>query len=62
MSEEEISWKKDAWYYYEHTDGSIHRKPAIVVEMGGGPRDYFDSPFVKRWWRQEPDATARGEE
>lgn len=37
-------------YYYEHTDGSIHWKPDRVVEMGGGPYEYFQGPFVKRWW------------
>lgn len=44
-------------YLYEHTDGSILRKPAVVVDMSGGPEDYFDSPFVKRWWRdsEEPE-------
>lgn len=40
-------------YFYEHVDGSIHRKPDIVVDAGGGPRDYFNSPFVKRWWHEE---------
>ena len=39
-------------YYYEHVDGSVHFKPFVVVETGfDGPEDYFDSPFVKRWWR-----------
>lgn len=40
-------------FFYEHTDGSVHRKPFRVVDMGGGPLDYFDSPFVKRWWQGE---------
>jgi hypothetical protein len=39
-------------YYYEHTNGTVHRKPAIVVDMGGGPREYFASPYVQRWWRE----------
>jgi hypothetical protein len=40
-------------YYYEHTDGTIHFKPLIVVDMAGGPRAYFEGPFVKRWWKLE---------
>lgn len=40
-------------FFYEHADGSVHRKPALVVEMGGGPAEYFNSPFVKRWWQGE---------
>ncbi len=42
-------------YFYEHSNGEVIRKPDIVVDMGGGPADYFDSPMVKRWWH-EPDA------
>lgn len=38
-------------YYYEHINGSIIWKSLWVVDMGGGPQVYFDSPFVKRWWR-----------
>lgn len=37
-------------YYYEHTNGEIIFKPKIVVDMGGGPSEYFNSPFVKKWW------------
>jgi hypothetical protein len=37
-------------YYYEHENGSIIRKPAIVVDSGGGPWQYFSGPFVRRWW------------
>lgn len=36
-------------YYYIHQNGTRHEKPAIVVEMAGGPCEYFDSPFVKEW-------------
>ena len=36
-------------YVYEHVNGTFHEKPAIVVDMGGGPDVYFDSPFVKSW-------------
>lgn len=38
-------------YYYEHTNGGVHWKPRVVVDSAGGPREYFDSPFVARWWR-----------
>jgi hypothetical protein len=41
-------------YIYEHVDGTLHRKPFIVVDMGGGPIEYFDSPFVKDWWIEKP--------
>lgn len=37
-------------YYYEHVNGTIHTKPDIVVDMGGGPGEYFAGPFVKKWW------------
>lgn len=43
-------------YYYEHENGTVHWKPYIVVDMGGGPEEYFDSPFVKRWWKVVEDA------
>lgn len=45
-------------YYYEHENGAIINKPDIVVDMGGGPADFFDSPLVKRWWH-EPDKQRR---
>lgn len=38
-------------YYYEHVNGGVIWKPLWIVDMGGGPQVYFDSPFVKRWWR-----------
>ena len=40
-------------YFYEHIDGSIISKPDRVVEMGGGPNEYFTGPFVKRWWWEQ---------
>ena len=46
-------------YYYEHTDGLVHQKPDRVVEMGGGPGDYFDSPFCKRWWHEDDKRPAQ---
>jgi len=41
-------------YFYQHTNGSIIEKPDRVVDFGGGPSLYFDSPFVRDWW-WEPD-------
>jgi hypothetical protein len=41
--------KVKAYYEYTHIDGQVIRKPAIVVDMGGGPYEYFNSPFVKSW-------------
>jgi len=41
--------KDDHYYEYIHVNGSTIRKPAIVVDMGGGPEEYFNSPFVKSW-------------
>lgn len=49
-------------YYYEHTNGTIHWKPFNVVDMGGGPGVYFDSPFVHRWWKVEPASHEEGAE
>lgn len=37
-------------YIYIHTNGMPHIKPDGVVEMGGGPDVFFDSPFVERWY------------
>jgi hypothetical protein len=52
-------------YFYEHTNGEIIKKPQIVVQMAGGPHEYFNSPFVKRWWFVAStgikDQTAEGE-
>lgn len=44
-----IDKKVQAYYEYEHVNGTKHRKPAFVVDMGGGPSEYFNSPFVKSW-------------
>lgn len=41
-------------YYYEHVNGTIQWKPFVVVDMAGGPGQYFDSPMVKRWWKVDP--------
>lgn len=40
-------------YIYLHTNGSLHYKRNIVVDSGGGPNRFFDSPLVQRWWRIE---------
>ncbi len=42
-------------YFYEHKNGTIHRKPDRVVEMADGPFMYFESPFVKRWWHEKDE-------
>lgn len=39
-------------YFYVHSNGSIIEKPDIVVDRGGGPFAYFDSPFVREWWQE----------
>lgn len=36
-------------YYYLHTNGSLISKSAIVVESCG-VNDYFNSPFVRKYW------------
>lgn len=36
-------------YYYLHTNGVLMKKPAIVVESVG-VNDYFNSPFVRKYW------------
>ena len=36
-------------YYYLHTNGELKEKPAIVVESVG-VNDYFNSPFVRKYW------------
>ena len=45
-------WNKERGYVYEHVNGTRHRKPYIVVYMGGGPREYFSGPMVRQWWRE----------
>ncbi len=40
-------------FMYEHVSGSILSKPDRVIDMGGGPEVYFNSPFIKRWWYVE---------
>jgi hypothetical protein len=37
-------------YFYRHSEGGIIEKPALVVESGGGPWEYFSGPFVREWW------------
>jgi len=38
-----------AYYEYIHINGETIRKPQFVVDSGGGPEVYFDSPFVMSW-------------
>ena len=42
-------------YYYLHTNGEVIAKPFMVVDQGGGPSEYFDSDFVKKWWRVDTE-------
>jgi hypothetical protein len=43
----------DYVYKYEHTNGQIITKPRVVVETNMTPEEYFNSSFVKRWWKEE---------
>lgn len=47
-------------YHYEYIDGTKASKPDICIDMAGGPRVYFDSPFVRMWQHvsdeQKPNA------
>lgn len=48
-------------FLYRHTNGTLQRKLHYVVMAGGGPAEYFNSPFVQHWWRHgdaEPGTTA----
>lgn len=36
-------------YWYLHENGELIWKNAYVVDSVGAA-DYFDSPFVRRWW------------
>jgi hypothetical protein len=42
-------------YYYYHTNGSLHFKPASVMKFHPDPCAYFSSPFVKEWWYMNRD-------
>jgi len=37
-------------YWYQHINGELIFKAAWAVDSIG-PHDYFDSPFVNRWWK-----------
>ena len=39
-------------YCYLHTNGEVIMKAAVGV--GCDPSDYFDSDFVKKWWKVNP--------
>ena len=43
-------------YFYEHKNGHIIIKPDATVDSVG-PHNYFDSPFVMRWWHEDGDHT-----
>jgi len=43
-----MEFKKEG-YYYLHTNGNIIYKPPAVM-IGTTESDYFDSPFVVRYW------------
>ena len=38
-------------YFYEHANGKIIAKPDSTVKSAG-VHEYFDSPFVIRWWHE----------
>ena len=46
------AWRKERGYIYEHINGTRIRTPFLVVNMGGGPREYFAGPMVRQWWRE----------
>ena len=39
-------------YKYLHKNGTEQKVPDYVVKTFGGPRGYFDSPYVVRWWHE----------
>ena len=43
-------------YAYLHVNGKVLQKPDIVVDtMPGGAEEYFDSPYVVKWWKVETE-------
>lgn len=48
-------------YWYQHKNGERIFKPAFVVDSIGA-RDYFDSPFVVKYWRGPSDDKRTPEE
>jgi len=48
-------------YWYLHTNGERFFKPAVVVDSIGA-FDYFNSPFVKKFWRGTRDDNRSPEE
>lgn len=48
-------------YWYLHENGERIYKPAVVVQSVGA-RDYFDSPFVKKYWMGSRDDNRTPEE
>lgn len=41
-------------YFYEHTNGEIIYQTDKVVDSIGA-HDYYNSPFVVRWWHESGD-------
>lgn len=37
-------------YVYIHTNGTAHTRPDIVIEMAGGPQEYFAGPYIADWF------------
>jgi len=42
--------KPKSTYFYLHQNGSVIMKPGTVVDSIG-ELEYFNSPFVKRYWK-----------
>lgn len=44
------------YYIYLHTNGNLIAKVAYVVDKYSSPKEYFNSPYVKKWWKvKSPD-------
>jgi len=39
------------FYFYEHANGSIIMKVGWAVTTNTTPEEYFEGPFVLRYWR-----------
>ena len=46
---------KQRSYYYLNTNGDLIYKNAVVVQY---PHEYFEGPFVKKWWQFDPQDRA----
>lgn len=45
-------------YVYIHTNGTSHSRPDIVIDMAGGPSEYFEGPFIANWFHFDTDEEA----